>query len=270
MRYCWYGQMWPGHMVRGKISPWQLASVKDVPRSLPLKFGQNRVSNSWFIPDIDKCRQDKWFLEKCYSDSWGQIECGGVLSNSALHWWKILMSPRGTPWRRLWRLRGHQPGGRHWISQMTFLPLLPLPNILPHWDLPWGCRGESSLFTILSLLNVCVFVFDLKDFFFKDVCICTLVGKIPMVGRSHLIQIASSPPPKKWNIDILELYINGKIIFFQLDNLFSFYQHLCITFIIRFVTVLDIQPRFKLQPTWGSIWTQKKAKIVIFKGVNTF
>ena len=57
-------------------------------------------------------------------------------------------------------------------------------------------------------------VFDLKDFFFKDVCICTLVGKIPMVGRSHLIHIPPSPTPTKLNIDILESYINGKIIFF--------------------------------------------------------
>ena len=36
-------------MLPGKMSPWQLASVKDIPRSLPLRFGQNRVSNSWDI-----------------------------------------------------------------------------------------------------------------------------------------------------------------------------------------------------------------------------
>ena len=36
-----------------------LESVLDVPRKLPLKFHQNRVSNSQDIPDMDKCHQDK-------------------------------------------------------------------------------------------------------------------------------------------------------------------------------------------------------------------
>ena len=40
------GQMSPGHMLPGQMSPRQLLSVKDGPRNLPLKFGQNRVSNS--------------------------------------------------------------------------------------------------------------------------------------------------------------------------------------------------------------------------------
>ena len=35
------------------MSLWQLASVKNGPRKLPLKFGQNRVSNSWDIADIE-------------------------------------------------------------------------------------------------------------------------------------------------------------------------------------------------------------------------
>ena len=39
----------------GQISPWQLASVRDGPRNLPVKFGQNRVSNSGDITDMDKC-----------------------------------------------------------------------------------------------------------------------------------------------------------------------------------------------------------------------
>ena len=30
--------------------------------NLPLKFGQNKISNSWDIPDIDKCHQDKCCL----------------------------------------------------------------------------------------------------------------------------------------------------------------------------------------------------------------
>ena len=40
-------------MLLGQISPWQLESVLDVPRKLPLKFYQNWVSNSWDIADIE-------------------------------------------------------------------------------------------------------------------------------------------------------------------------------------------------------------------------
>ena len=53
LRYSWYGQMLPGQMLPGQISPWQLESVLDVHRNLPLKFHQNRVSNSWDIADIE-------------------------------------------------------------------------------------------------------------------------------------------------------------------------------------------------------------------------
>ena len=43
--------------------------LKIVPGSKPLKFGQNRVINSWDIPDMDKCCQDKCCLDKCHCDS---------------------------------------------------------------------------------------------------------------------------------------------------------------------------------------------------------
>ena len=42
-----------GQMLPGQMSPWQLGSVKDCPRNLRLKFGQNRASNSWDIVDIE-------------------------------------------------------------------------------------------------------------------------------------------------------------------------------------------------------------------------
>ena len=42
-----------GQMLRGQMSPWQLESVLNVHRNLPLKFHQNRVSNSWDIADIE-------------------------------------------------------------------------------------------------------------------------------------------------------------------------------------------------------------------------
>ena len=57
-------------MSPGQMSPWQLGCVMDGPRNLPLKFHQNRVSNSWDIPDMDKCRLDKCCLDKCHRDSW--------------------------------------------------------------------------------------------------------------------------------------------------------------------------------------------------------
>ena len=42
-----------GQMLPGQMSPWQLGCVKDGPRNLRLKFGQNRVSNSWDIADVE-------------------------------------------------------------------------------------------------------------------------------------------------------------------------------------------------------------------------
>ena len=40
-------------MLPGRMSPWQLGCVKDGPRNLRLKFGQNRVSKSRDIADIE-------------------------------------------------------------------------------------------------------------------------------------------------------------------------------------------------------------------------
>ena len=45
--------MLPGQMLPGQMSLYQLESVLEVPRNLPLKFGQNRASNSWDIADIE-------------------------------------------------------------------------------------------------------------------------------------------------------------------------------------------------------------------------
>ena len=65
LRYSWYGQMLPVQMLLGQILPWQLASVKG---------GQNRVRNSWDIPDMDKHYVDKCCLEKCHFDSWNMFK----------------------------------------------------------------------------------------------------------------------------------------------------------------------------------------------------
>ena len=44
--------MLPGQILPGQMSSWQLKSAKEVPRNLPLKFGQNLAINSWDIADI--------------------------------------------------------------------------------------------------------------------------------------------------------------------------------------------------------------------------
>ena len=46
LRYSLYGQMLPGQMLPGQMSLWGLASVKNGPRNLPLKFGPNPATNS--------------------------------------------------------------------------------------------------------------------------------------------------------------------------------------------------------------------------------
>ena len=98
--------MLPWQMLPGQMSLWQFKYVQDGLRNLPLKFGHNRVSNSWDIADIeflwggvvwfaqsfscptsnyievtlllswgcdniadmDKCLQDKCCMDKCYTD----------------------------------------------------------------------------------------------------------------------------------------------------------------------------------------------------------
>ena len=40
-------------MLSGQMLLWQLESVQDSPMNLCLKFGQNRVSNSWDIADVE-------------------------------------------------------------------------------------------------------------------------------------------------------------------------------------------------------------------------
>ena len=45
--------MLPGQILPEQMSPWQLKSVQEGPRNLFLKFGQNHVSNSWDIADIE-------------------------------------------------------------------------------------------------------------------------------------------------------------------------------------------------------------------------
>ena len=59
-----------GQMLPGQMSLWHLESVQDGPRNLRLKFGQNWISNSRDISDMDKCLQDKCCLDKCPRYGW--------------------------------------------------------------------------------------------------------------------------------------------------------------------------------------------------------
>ena len=63
-----YGQMLLGQMLPGQMSLWQLTSVEDGPRKLTLNFGQNRISNSGDIADLDKCHQDKYCMDELQYD----------------------------------------------------------------------------------------------------------------------------------------------------------------------------------------------------------
>ena len=48
---------------------WKNLGSKKI-KALKNLSGQNQVSNSCDIPDMDKWCQDKWFLDKCHCDSW--------------------------------------------------------------------------------------------------------------------------------------------------------------------------------------------------------
>ena len=56
-------------MLLEQMSLWQLEYVQIGPKNLPLKFGQNRASNSRDIADMDKCHQDNCCMDKCPFDN---------------------------------------------------------------------------------------------------------------------------------------------------------------------------------------------------------
>ena len=57
-----------GQMLLEQMSLWQLEYVQIGPRNLPSKFDQNQASNSRDIADMDKCRQEKFCMDKCPFD----------------------------------------------------------------------------------------------------------------------------------------------------------------------------------------------------------
>ena len=54
-------------MLAGQMSLWQLESVQDGPRNLPVQFGHTGASKSWNIANIELvwfgvCGDGKWWL----------------------------------------------------------------------------------------------------------------------------------------------------------------------------------------------------------------
>ena len=76
MNKCCQHKCWPD---KYHHNGWHL--LKKGSRNLPLKLDHHRVSNSWDIPDMDKCRQDKCFLGKCqlYSQNLSKMVPGSYL-----------------------------------------------------------------------------------------------------------------------------------------------------------------------------------------------
>ena len=81
---------------KSRLLPWHLASVKDGPRNLRLKFGQNRISNRWDIPNMDKCCQDRYCMDKCQCDNWNlfKMAWGTYLLNFVLATSELLFNAR--------------------------------------------------------------------------------------------------------------------------------------------------------------------------------
>ena len=52
--------MYKYHQSKCCLDKWQLESFLDVPRNLPVKFHQNRVSNSWDIADVELWANVTW------------------------------------------------------------------------------------------------------------------------------------------------------------------------------------------------------------------
>ena len=135
----------PGQILPGQMSPWQLESVLDVPRNLPVKFHQNRVSNSWDIPDMDECRKDKCCLHKCHHYSWNLFEMFVIfwfiwITSIWILKRKVIILSRYTSCRGLYL---KDPIFGHFINSINYL-LLWMVGWLGGY-LGWRLDGKASL-----------------------------------------------------------------------------------------------------------------------------
>ena len=124
-------------MSPGQMSLWQLESVLDVPRNLPVKFHQNRVSNSWDIPDMDICREDKCCVDKCHPDTVLKIHRNLPLKfhqNRVSNSWDI------ADIEFLWVSGG-------WGMQSLFIVK---PNLVLRWGWGFDKKSESHIWVNLT------------------------------------------------------------------------------------------------------------------------
>ena len=56
--------MFPGQILPGQMSPWQLKSVLDVPRNLSLKFNQNRIFKATLLQN-QNIKHELAYMETC-------------------------------------------------------------------------------------------------------------------------------------------------------------------------------------------------------------
>ena len=84
---CWYRQKLPGHMLPGQMLAWQLGSVKEGSRNLPLMFGQMLPENVIMtIVIYYRCSQEptlKIFIKI------GSVNSEIFLTLSFCRWWWV-------------------------------------------------------------------------------------------------------------------------------------------------------------------------------------
>ena len=126
--------MSPWHMLPGQMSLWRLASVKDGPRNIPLKFGQNRVSNSW---DTD------WICT--FNISFSKNHLLHFKINGTIVSWTIVATP--------WIIKGYRMTFLHSktrvakrLFQLKNVRIMYLLNITIVWRMKMNEFLFSSLF----------------------------------------------------------------------------------------------------------------------------
>ena len=117
----------------------QLESVKDGPMNLPLKFGQNWVSNSRDITDMDIYCRDKCCLDKCHHGSWnlfkripgtyleGFIKIGSVTADIFLIWTNIVRT--NVAWTNAEILLTLSLCGGWWVVVKNHFNVKPNPRL---------------------------------------------------------------------------------------------------------------------------------------------
>ena len=138
-----------GQMLRGQMSPWQLESVLNIHRKLPLKFHQNRVSNSWDIADIDFLWWWWWGVQSHFVVKpnlvlrlgWG-FDNTGILHathTEIFFWWGGQKCPWGT--QNLWWRDRPWWGASPWWERGPPILDSPVCHVMPGFQFTGGMPG---------------------------------------------------------------------------------------------------------------------------------